>query len=216
MQYTVSSRGRPIGTTDLGFKHFGGRGRLGWFHPNAEGEQVMPVIASVLPALRAYMDRDTVGEDGRPIVQPQMMGSSEFADIAEALHHVEALELTLHREDGTLVPTECVGIQDTHQLLALAREELDKPDWMREGDGFELDLEDDGGEDDGDELALIRELVPALDGDEEIDIEEVQVFFTEDRSDDAEGWTPDGDEIENDRFPRYQVHVMLVDASSVP
>ena len=71
MTFTITTRGRAIGVTDLAFDRVGGRSRSGWFYPDAEGEKVMPVIASVIPAMRAYLHRDVPGEDARPIVQPR-------------------------------------------------------------------------------------------------------------------------------------------------
>ena len=119
MQYTVSSRGRPIGTTDLDFERIPGSTRSGWFHPNALGEELMPSIALVLPAMRAFVCRNAHDEDGRRIVLPSFRASSLFADLAEALHRVDAMELTLHHADGALIATSQVGIQDIEQLLAL-------------------------------------------------------------------------------------------------
>jgi hypothetical protein len=147
VSYQVASRGRVIGTTELDFARIGGRSRSGWFHPNAEGERLMPVVASVLPAMRAYLHRDVRLDDGRPVVRPELEGSTLFADLAEALHHASTLDLTLHREDGSLVPTELVGIQDTEQLLRMAdlvatdcleREERDQ--WELGPPPWELEL----------------------------------------------------------------------------
>ena len=76
MEYTITSRGRPIGVTDLGFKRVGGPLRSGWFHPNAEGERLMPVIAAVYPAVRAYVRHDVHGEAGKSTAQPDPSGST--------------------------------------------------------------------------------------------------------------------------------------------
>jgi hypothetical protein len=80
----------------------------------------MPAIRAVLPALRAYAQGGAGGDDAQSIVGLRLTGSTRFADLAEALQHVSALDLALHREDGSLVPTESIGIQDAEQLLALA------------------------------------------------------------------------------------------------
>lgn len=120
MQYIVKSRGEAIGTTDLGFARAVPNARMGWFQPNDAGERVMPVIASTLPAVRAFLRSD--GRAGCDRIPGAVLATStEYADLTEAMHHVGALDLTLHREDGTLIPTEHVGIQDTEQLLELAR-----------------------------------------------------------------------------------------------
>ena len=52
MQYTVWSRGRLLGETDLGFIYRENRHRCGWFHPNDLGEQLMPAAVGVAPAMR--------------------------------------------------------------------------------------------------------------------------------------------------------------------
>ena len=206
MQYTVTNRGRPIGVTDLGFMYIDARYRSGWFHPNAEGERLMPVIASVLPAMRAYLHRDVRGADGAPVVQPSLNGSTLFADLAEALQHVEALELALCGADGSVVPTELVGIQDTEQLLAMA--ELDD----REPDA-EADLAGDPLRDlFGDELDEMfeEELDEACWDALEVDLDSMLV---DGRMDQPREWTPEDEPTE---FPRYQVHVVLADGTTVP
>ncbi len=116
MQYTVRSRGRAIGVTDLGFVCTDVHYRMGWFHPNAFGERVMPHISALYPALRA-----SHGEYDPSIfkLDAQILDSDE--PYQEALRRVEALKLTLHREDGTRVETEVLAISDTELLLALTR-----------------------------------------------------------------------------------------------
>jgi hypothetical protein len=186
LMYTVSSRGRPIGVTDLGFVRIGGPSRSGWFYPNAAGERLMPIFAAPLPAMRAYLHQD-LREDGNPIVQPQLIGSTLFADLAESLQNVASLDLALHREDGSLVPTELIGIQDTEQLLALA-DEADE----------ERDAEEDFDDDFDD----------AIDG--ELDPDE---SLLDGAIGQITAWIPEDDEPP--KFPRYQIHVVLADASAI-
>ena len=188
MRYTVWSRGRLIGETDLGFVRIINDLRSGWFHPNIEGERVMPVIASVLPAMRAYLHRDVVDAQGDSIVQPALHGSTLFADLAEAFQHLSSLDLELRREDGSVVPTSDIGIQDTHQVLELA--DLD-------ADLFESDERDD---------ALEADVMPDEEVSEQLFGAEVDDLFTE--------WTPD--ELEEPQFPRYQIHVFLVHDDAIP
>ena len=191
MRFTVSSRGRPIGVTDLGFVHLGGPNRSGWFHPNAEGERLMPVIASVLPAMRAYTTRDVTGAEGAAIIQSHLIGSTLFADLAEALHHVGSLDLTLHREDGSLVPTDFIGIQDTEQLLALAHPD----DAQGEAHGlFDEALDEHPGS--------------ALELGSDADAR-----CSDDACDQVEPLTSDD---EPTVFPRYQIHVRLAEGVMLP
>src|SRR5689334_2094983 len=113
MLYTVTSQGRPIGVTDLGFIPLAGVSRSGYFFPNAEGERVISTIAAALPAMRAYLLRDVTDEHGHTLVHPAMLGSPIFADLAEWMHHAAAHQLALQREDGSLVRTTLIGLQDT-------------------------------------------------------------------------------------------------------
>jgi hypothetical protein len=194
VSYTVSSRGRPIGTTDLGFFRIDACGRSGWFHPNALGEQLMPTIASVLPAMRAFISRDSRDSEGRSLVQPEFLTSTLFADLAEAFQRFEALELRLHRPDGATIATTQIGIQDTELELAgwnelharLAREAAE--------DEWEEQLERD--------VAHDLELVSWVESDDADELDDGPV----------DAWIPD------DAFtrPRYQVHVMLAEASAIP
>lgn len=115
------SRGEAIGTTDLGFVRVLPDSRMGWFQPNEAGHRVMPDITSVIPAMRAFKRSDgRPGRDG-PIPWAELVTSTDYADLTEAMHRVGALDLSVHREDGTVIPTGYVGIQDTEQLLELAR-----------------------------------------------------------------------------------------------
>lgn len=193
MQYTVASHGQPIGVTDLGFVRIGGPVRWGWFHPNAEGEQIMPLFSAVLPALRASVQRDRERDAESAGVRSHPPDAARYADLDEALRRVGALELTLHREDGSLVPTMTIGIQDADQLLALAESEDELDDrrgWTPEDDEIDRELDEWLGE-------------------ESDDFDDVEPFAAE-----RSGERPE--EEEPVRFPRYQIHVELVDAEAIP
>ncbi|HKG95155.1 MAG TPA: hypothetical protein VKA84_24775 [Gemmatimonadaceae bacterium] len=193
--------------TDLGFVRIGGPSRFGWFHPNAEGERLMPCIAAVLPALRACNRRDAAGEACRPGARPQLRDSAEFADLAEALHHAESLDLTLHHEDGSLIPTEDIGIQDTEQLLALANwDELDGEAQGAFDEPFDEldDLFDDGFDEMLGEYPAIAQ---------ELDSDAAEPFRDE-AWDRVRPWTPADDQPAV--FPRYQIHVRLVAGVVLP
>lgn len=189
MNYIVSSRGHPIGVTDLGFHVIHPHHRMGWLQPNAHGEKVLPVVATVLPALRACVRGDTLDRPDSPVVQPHSERATLRADLAAAMQHVEALELTLHREDGSLIPTESVGVKDMDQLLELARsgefdsdfDEADADDWANPSIGIE-----------------------PLDATSEMFLDDEEL----------RPWTPADDE--ETEFPRYQVHVMLLEDHPLP
>lgn len=147
------SRGRPIGTTDLGYCRIGGPSRSGDFHPNDEGERIMAEIASPFPAMRAFLHREIIGDDGKPIVRPELIGSRLFAEIEVAFRRTKELELTLHRDDGSLVPIESIGFQDTENLRAIGELQL-------EDDGLEVDeeLDDELRADIEHDTAVIEEM----------------------------------------------------------
>jgi hypothetical protein len=195
VRYTVASRGRPIGHTELAFTPIGGPSRSGWLHPNEEGERVLPSVASPLPAMRAFLHRDVRDADGRPIVRQELLKSTLFADLAEALHRVEALELTLHDERGALIPTSLIGIQDTKQLIELS-EESDAPfDETEEWENAPLmdEMEDSD--------------LPWFD---EVDLEEA---VARDLADAEDRWAF---QAIVDSLPRYQIHVVPLEGSVVP
>jgi len=200
VQYIVSSRGRPIGTTDLDFIRIAGSSRSGWFHPNPLGEELLPDIAMVLPAMRAFLCRNARDADDRPIVQSHLRHSSLFADLAEAFHRVGAFDLTLHHTNGTLIQTSHIGIQDTERLLELSRCD----DLYAQSDPLIVEeaayQEFDGEYEDN------------LEHDTEHDLELCQrgVWESDDAIEDV--WDPD--EAPN-RFPRYQVHVLLVEENAI-
>lgn len=110
--YTLWSRGRLLGETDLGFifRHEGHR--CGWFHPNALGERLMPFATGVAPALRTAF---ILGHD--PTLE---------ADVLAAVDQDEALELELRGPDGKHIDTESVAIVDTEYLLSLKDPERDR------------------------------------------------------------------------------------------
>jgi len=201
VQYTIASRGRPIGTTDLDFVRILDSNRSGWFHPNSLGETLLPDVALLLPAMRAFVCRNGRDENGQSIVQPDFRSSSQFADLAEAFHRIAAMELTLHHADGTLIPTAQIGIQDTEQLLEFGRLQAlqSEPDPLIDDDEVEWDLD----------------VEPALAGDLELPSGNWQP------SDDAED-DFDLDEIVRRAYekladlPRYQVHVELVNGNAIP
>lgn len=202
MPYIVSSHGVPIGITDLGFVRIGGPFRSGWFQPNAEGERLMPVITGVPAAARAYA-RHRRATAGREFDAPLDPTAAILLDEAKAaLERVAALRLTLHHEDGTLIPTESVGIQDMQQLLELGRldDAGDADDelrgWSPEEDALDARIEEAVGHD----LEIVEEMRREREAE------------GEERDESAE-WTPDDELPERER---YQVHVILLDEDEIP
>lgn len=118
-RYTVRSRGVPIGTTDLGFARVDGLTRCGWFHPNEEGERVMATVNAVLPLMHASVRREVREGSAVVVLSVEVEGPELPPELLAAMQAVETLELTLHRADGALIPTENVGLQDVEQLRSI-------------------------------------------------------------------------------------------------
>ena len=117
MQYTLWSRNRLLGETDLGFVYRENGFRCGWLHPNALGERLMPAATGVPPAMRAEF---TVGPD-----------ATLHADILAAVDAEEALQLEVRGPDGKRIETEEVWVVDTHYLMSLAdADRFDEDDEM--------------------------------------------------------------------------------------
>lgn len=212
MQYTITSRGRAIGTTDLGFQYRPGSSRMGWFQPNADGERLMPVITAVSITTRTYSSNIGQAGESADAEHPESMF---LADVAEASQHVEALDLELRREDGSVVPTEFINIQDMDELVAWS----DKLEATRDGEGwkhcdatadplYDL-LEDIFDEELDEELDKLDEYDP------QFDLEpDDELMFGDGFADSAAPWTPD--EYKPDPSMRYQIYVDLVNPAEIP
>lgn len=197
MPYTLWSRGRLIGHTDLDCVRVLPTTRMGWFHPTPVGEKVMPIAVAVPPVIQAYVERARQLDGDSTAVQSQLDRSTEGADLSAAFNHLEALEFELRREDGLVVQTDSIGFQDTHRLLARAHEwEAEDIDgWTDVGDMLLEPSEDD--------LEIERAM--------EHDVALVREWFSQ--RDGLREWAVG--EID-DSFPRYQVYVELVDGASIP
>jgi hypothetical protein len=111
------------------------------------------------------------------------------ADAAEGVDPDSAEHLELRCLDGSVVPTESIGIQDTERLIALARDHIDG--WDPEADAEEL-AEDECETDDS-------PWSPEMEEDDwpEFDIPE---------------WMDD-EEVE---WPRYQILLRLAIPNAIP
>ena len=116
MLYTIFSRGRPLGTTDLGFIYRPRGFRCGWLHPTPQGERYLPIAAGVPPAMRTEF---LLGPD------PTL-----HADVLAATDRADSLALELRREDGVSIETSDIAIIDTEYLLSIAdATQHDYDDW---------------------------------------------------------------------------------------
>ena len=106
-RYTVWSRGRLVGETDLGFIFREFNRRTGWFYPTDQAEHLLANATGVSPAMRMVW---AIGPD--PTAE---------ADFKAAVDAAERLELELRSPDGNVIETENIGIVDTHYLIALGQ-----------------------------------------------------------------------------------------------
>src|SRR3954471_19424051 len=131
MPYTVWSRGRLVGHSELAYARAFPDMRMGDFEPTAIGETLLPIILGVAPALRALCDvventpcnagSGTPHATGFP---PEVRRTTEYADVVSSQDEIDALALELHDSAGNAVSTEWLWFQDTHRLRALARQEM--------------------------------------------------------------------------------------------
>ena len=114
LTYSLWSRGRLLGETDLGFIYRENRFRCDWLHPTEIGERILPAAAGVAPAMRTEF---MVGPD-----------ATLHADVMAACDREEALELELRGPDGKRIETEDIGVRDTHYLMSIPVNDYDDED----------------------------------------------------------------------------------------
>lgn len=121
MPYTLWSRGRMLGETDLGFVQVFANHRMGWFHPSPVGEALMPILTGPGPALKAVgkLMRDPVRSVTRspeaetPGDWPaDIRKTTEYADLVSSVDELESMELQMRDSDGVVLDIEHVGIDD--------------------------------------------------------------------------------------------------------
>src|SRR5262245_40442818 len=197
VSYTIWSRDRLLGETDLGWVRCITNVRSGFFHPSELGARFMPTVCGVSPTIRELSkvrqlmeaERDDQA-DGVPF--EVIRQTPEYADMLAAMEHERGLSLELRGPDGTVIPTDDIFIQDNEHLLSLA----DKAD---ENQSFEE--------------AFGEPMDPEL---EEAIAHDMELLFGPGGMDDWESgdWVPEDDEPE--AFPRYQIHVRLINDADVP
>jgi hypothetical protein len=134
MPYTLWSRNRLIGSSELAYRRSFPKLRVGDFEPTELGEKLMPIIVGVGPALSALYEvsqrvrreqrKKGIRRSRRADWPPEVKETTECADAMSLPDELESLALELRDPSGTVVETESIWLQDTHRLVALAREEL--------------------------------------------------------------------------------------------
>lgn len=188
MRYSLWSRDRLLGESDLDYDTGGLPGfRMGELTPTPLGDQLLPVVTNVtrvlLEARRARRRAEREGNGASDPSSDERM-TTEWADLQEAAAHAEGLELQLRAPDGTVVPTEHIGVQDCEYLAAVGEEAVNE-----ELEDFDPEVEAAVAHD----LALIEEW------DQEREPEGLWAQY--------DGGRPP---VEERPFPRYQIMVQLV------
>ena len=190
MSYTVWSHGRLLGVSSLDYRRVFPRHRMGDFHPTEEGEEILPIATAVSRAGADLVKSLSGAPPGSP-ARTRLRDSSEYADLAAAEDHYNALEVELRGPDGTVIPTEWIDLRDMEFLLSLTDDDL-------EGTSPELDFASEEEDDFGDPP-------PGFGDAPDFDLEDEFEF-----DDDDAPWRPER------VFPRYQLQVMLRDDAAVP
>jgi hypothetical protein len=133
MTYTLWSRGRLLGESDLGYARCLPRHRMGTLHPTDVGDRLLPVAAGVSAAGIAFGRAfDRLEQAGRRCSREQCV--PEHVDLVSAVDEREALAMELRGPDGAVIPTEWIDVRDVAFLLSLAREPEPDPEPESEGD----------------------------------------------------------------------------------
>jgi hypothetical protein len=128
MPYTLWSRGRLLGDTDLGFVQVFSNVRMGWFRPSPLGDTLMSVLTGTGPALHRVgrlmrhpirnATRAPVSDEDWP--PPDIRSSTAYADLVSSVDELEAMQLQLRDPDGNVMEVEHIGVDDVEFKLALA------------------------------------------------------------------------------------------------
>jgi hypothetical protein len=200
MSYTIWSHDRLLGETDLAWVRCMENLRSGFFHPSELGTRFMPTVCGVSPAMRELSEarqelKDAHDDQADGVSERALTQTTQYADMLAAIEHERGLSLELRGPDGRVIPTEDIFIQDNEYLLSLAEKadeaELYKNTW-----------------DETTDLELDEELQAAVEHD-------LELLFPGGVEDWESGdWVPDDEEPVD--FPRYQIHVRLINDADVP
>jgi hypothetical protein len=133
MPYTLWSRGRLLGESDLGFVQVFENVKFGWFHPSPAGEKLMPVLTGTGPALmklnkmmRNPMRAMMRGKNDEPDADypRDIRATTAYADLVSIVDELEGLHLELRDPAGKVVEVDHMGIDDTEWKMSLVPKKL--------------------------------------------------------------------------------------------
>src|SRR5215475_5276312 len=111
MQYTLWSRGRRLGTTELDLPHINDRVRMGFIELTEDGVRLLPDATGVPAAARA------LAKAARRAARGRGDAVTEFADFRAACDRREALNVELRDEMGVVLPCEWIQVNDIDEEL---------------------------------------------------------------------------------------------------
>lgn len=114
MSYTIQCRGRVLGTTELEFEPFVRGQHTGWLAAEQGAQYLLDAVAVGYPNMLTWLMRGTTLPNGAAFASPEFLASGEYQAITEAVAARLHLVLSLHREDGTELPTTDIVLQDRH------------------------------------------------------------------------------------------------------
>jgi hypothetical protein len=173
---------------------------MGWFFPSALGEPLMSQVVD--PLLGSFMP--TRRRDAQP---PTADDFARYDAYDKACARAAAWDLQLRFEDGSLVPTESVGIRDVEALLACCPD--DEENWEDEIEES-FDFFDDDPSDSWKRDSEKHEAEAELRRDIEHDLKLIDQWMEEKAE--THQRAPEDDEP----LPRYQIIVLLPDPSALP
>jgi hypothetical protein len=152
MRYTLWSRGRLVGHTDLDIHTFTATMRQGFIEPTAAGRAVLADATGVWRAIaEVKRDRRARGE----------VEVNDSAPIRDAALRREGLDLELRDEHGTVFDCEFIRVADLFDLETVVDEMSDTPE--EEEAEFEIHLSGLSGEARDDALAHRAEFEAEVD-----------------------------------------------------
>lgn len=115
--YTLWSRGRLLGESELDLVHCISKLRTGFLYPTALGKTLLPVAAAVSSASIAFSEAlEIVQSESREATWRRL---PEYADYHSACDAFEALELELRDPHGNVISTEYLEVRDTEIVIDL-------------------------------------------------------------------------------------------------
>ena len=134
MRYTLWSRSRLLGYTELDLPHVQEQVRMGFIEPTPEGLRLLPDATGVPSAAHA------LAKAAKRAVNRRETGLTEFADFCSACDRREALELVLRDEADVVLQCEWIQINDLDDAV-WSDDDFDDLDELDEFDEEPLDPE---------------------------------------------------------------------------